>query len=281
MSRTTDDGLAEEIDGIANDAGARHVALAFYDYATGRDFALRGDRWFHAASTIKVPALFGVFSLVDRGELPLDSRVHVRNRFISVANGTSFRIERGRDGGNDLHDHIGKTMRLHDLARQMIVTSSNLATNLLVDLVGLENLQATIERWIPSGVELHRGVEDEAAFDAGISNRVTAAGLVAVLRLIQEESPSKEASERMLEILHAQEFRGGIPAGLPDDARVANKTGEISTVAHDVGLVYLPAREPYALAILTEWDANSTGGRREVLSSLSRLVYTHLVSTDG
>jgi beta-lactamase class A len=80
----------------------------------------------------------------------------------------------------------------------------------------------------------------------------------------------------MLQILHAQEFRSGIPAGLPDEARVANKTGEISTVAHDVGVVYLPRRKPYALVVLTEWDAQKTSGRSDTIASISRAVYQHL-----
>jgi beta-lactamase class A len=130
-------------------------------------------------------------------------------------------------------------------------------------------------------VDFKRGVEDESAFEADMSNRVTAAGLVGVLRLIEERRAFSEgASAAMLDILHQQEFRSGIPAGLPDDARVANKTGEISTVAHDAGLVYLPDRKPYALAILTEWDASATSGRRKTLANLSRAVYRHLTESD-
>ena len=121
-----------------------------------------------------------------------------------------------------------------------------------------------------------RGVEDEAAYERDINNRVTARGLVSVLRLIEDSALSPESSTRMLEILHEQEFRSGIPAGLPEGARVANKTGEISTVAHDAGLVYLPDRHPYAVAILTEWAPEVTAGRRDTLASLSRTIYHHL-----
>jgi beta-lactamase class A len=84
----------------------------------------------------------------------------------------------------------------------------------------------------------------------------------------------------MLWILHAQEFRGGIPAGLPDDARVAHKTGEISTMAHDAGIVYLPDREPYVLVILTEWQSG-VAGRKEAIASISRIVYEHVRAGDG
>ena len=281
MSRRTESALTRQIESIGADAGARRVAVAVYDYEVGRRYDYSGDTWFHAASTIKVPALVGVFAAIDAGALSLDSRVHVRNRFLSVADGTAFRVERTRDAAGDVHALIGKTMRVRELARHMIVTSSNLATNLLVDLVGVEFLQETIERLVPEGIELHRGVEDEAAFAADINNRVTANGLVRILRAIEENCLSRESSRQMLDILHEQEFRGGIPAGLPDTARVANKTGEISTMAHDAGLVYLPERQPYAVAILTEWDPSATAGRRDALAALSRAVYQHLVSDSG
>jgi beta-lactamase class A len=281
LSTFADHDLSEDLERIRAESGATSVAVAFYDYATGREFGHNANSWYHAASTIKLPTLVGVFAAVDAGILGLDSRVHVRNRFISVANGMAFRVERGRDAGADLHDLVGKSMRVKDLARQMIITSSNLATNLLVDLLGIEFLQGTLQRYAPDGIELHRGVEDEAAFERGINNRVTAAGLVRILRVIEERALSNDSSGRMLDILHEQEFRSGIPAGLPDTARVANKTGEISTMAHDAGLVYLPDRQPYAIAILTEWDAEATTGRRETLAALSRTVYEQIAPGSG
>lgn len=285
MGTDTEDGdrLRADITEIAESAGARRVAVALHDYETGERWSSDGDRWFHAASTIKVPVLVGVFAAIEAGDLEIDSRVHVRNRFFSAADGTAYRIESGRDANSEVHGSIGKTMKVLDLARHMIVTSSNLATNILVDVVGVERMQRTLEDLGVEGVEIRRGVEDERAFAAGINNRVTAEGLVDVLRLIEEEKAiSQEASDRMLEILHQQEFRSGIPAGLPSDARVANKTGEISTVAHDTGLVYLADRKPYALAILTEWEPDVTSGRKDTVADISRAIYKHLTrETEG
>jgi beta-lactamase class A len=276
--RNDEDALTEHIQRIGRDAGVTSVAVAFHDYRTGRHFAHRGGEWFHAASTIKIPVLLGVFQAVDDGLLSVESRVHVRNRFLSIVEETAYRVERARDAGADIHAQIGKTMRVGDLARQMIVTSSNLATNLLVDLVGIPRLQSTVQRFAPDGIELKRGVEDGPAHAKGIDNRVTASGLVRVLQAIEEQALSEKSCRTMLDILHDQEFRSGIPAGLPESARVAHKTGEISTIAHDTGLVYLPDREPYALAILTEWSPSSTSGRKETVASLSRAVFEHLAS---
>jgi beta-lactamase class A len=182
-----------------------------------------------------------------------------------------------RDADSAVHAAIGKTMRISELARHMIIRSSNLATNLLLDLLGLSYLQRVLEQHHLSGIDLRRGVEDELAFANGINNRVTADGLVQLLRLIAEERAlSPELSRQMLHVLHEQEFRSGIPAGLPANARVAHKTGEISTIAHDAGIVYLPKRKPYVVAVLTEWDPLATG-RSPAIAAASYMVYEHLM----
>ncbi|MFL5617046.1 MAG: serine hydrolase [Gemmatimonadaceae bacterium] len=256
---------------------ARGLAVAISDFETGHEFEYGGDRWFHAASTIKLAVLLGVFGAIHRGELLPQSRVHVRNRFISAYDGAPYRIRVDRDADSEVHREVGRTLRVSELAEHMITSSSNLATNLLLDLVGLEVVQRTLVEFGLEGIDLRRGVEDEAAYDHGINNRVTARGLVGLLRLIGEERAfSPEHSRQMLDILHRQQFRSGIPAGLPPQARVANKTGDISTVAHDAGLVYLPDRKPYAIAVLTEWAPSATG-RSTTIAAASYIAYAALI----
>ena len=226
-------------DALERKSGARALAVAVYDTETHTSFHRHADRWFHAASTIKVAILLGVYASIHRGWLLPRSRLHVRNRFISAVDGAPFRVLADRDANSEVHDAIGKMMRVGDLSRHMIATSSNLATNLLLDLVGLDTVQRSLDELAIDGIDIRRGVEDERAFEYGINNRVTADGLVQLLRLIAEERAfSPELSREMLEILHAQEFRNGIPARLPRAVRVAHKTGEISTIAHDAGVVY-------------------------------------------
>lgn len=273
--------MQRRIQEIAEASGARAVAVAFHDYETRSAWSYHGERWFHAASIIKVPVLVGVMGAVHAGAFSLESRVHVRNRFLSAADGEPFRVGTERDANAAVHAQLGKTMKISELAYHMITTSSNLATNLLVDLLGIDALRESIARLGLHGIELRRGVEDERAYDRGISNRVTANGMLTLLRLIEEgRAFSVEASARALEIMQEQEFRAGIPAGVPGDVVVANKTGEISTVAHDCGIVYPPGRNPYVLVVLTEWDAKETGRRSETIARISRTVYEHL-TRDG
>src|SRR5207253_235436 len=178
---------------ISEEAGARAVAVAFFDAKHKTEWSYQGDRWFHAASTIKVPVLLGVFGAIERGRLTEFSRVHVRNRFYSVVDGSPFKLESGRDANSDVHAAIGKTMQVRELARHMIVTSSNFATNLLIEIVGIEEIQHTLEQLgLTEGIDFQRGVEDNLAWEKDINNRVTANGLLMALRMIAEEKSISE-----------------------------------------------------------------------------------------
>ena len=272
--------LTHAIQELAADAPA---AAALYDYQTRTAWAFDGDRWFHAASTIKIAVLACLYAELEARDLTPLHRLHVRNRFFSVADGSAYRIAPSRDANSDVHAEVGRTMRIGDLARHMIATSSNLATNLLVDFIGVDRIRArTSEAGLDGGIDFRRGVEDDRAFEAGVVNRVTASGLVTLLRLIHENRFSTAAgTAEMIESLCAQQFNSGIPAGLPPAVRgvasVAHKTGEISSVTHDAGLVFLPGRPPYAIAVLTETTAETTG-RFERIARLSSLAYEAVAS---
>ena len=272
--------LQTKIENIERESGAKAIAVALHDAETGFELHYNADRWFHAASTIKVPILLGAFAAIDRGELLPHSRVHVRNRFLSVVENVPFRVESGRDANSAVHNAIGKLMRVDELAYHMITTSSNLATNLLLGVIGPDAVNRTLkELEVDDGIDLKRGVEDELAFEKGINNMVTADGLLRILVLLSEgKAFSPALSRRMMDILHGQEFNQGIPARLPKGARVAHKTGEISTIAHDAGVVYLPKRKPYVLVILTEWDPEGSG-RSRTIAAISHTIYEFL--TEG
>src|SRR5690348_12217202 len=270
------DALRDEIGHAIRKSDARAVSVALYDTESGTELRHDADRWYHGASTIKVAVLLAVYGEIHRGHLVAQSRLHVRNRFLSAYDGSPFRVLADRDADSEVHAAIGKTMRVSELALHMIATSSNLATNLLLDLIGLDTVQRAVDEFGLTGLDIRRGVEDEKAFEHGIVNRVTANGLVGLLRLIAEERAySPELSRQMLEILHQQEFRKGIPARLPREVRVAHKTGDISTVAHDAGVVYAPGAKPYVLAILTEWKPD-TGGRSATIAAISHDIYMQL-----
>lgn len=274
--------LADDLDDRLRVIAARvsngALGVSVHDYLSGRTWSYNGDRWFHPASVIKVPVLVALFMAIDQGRFALNGRLHVRNRFLSIADGTPFRVDPGRDGDSDVHGAIGRTMRLRELAQHMIVRSSNLATNLLVDLLGVDGIRAAMGELGARGVDLCRGVEDDRAFERGISNRMTPEGAVQLLRaIVSAEAISSESSTRMLTILLEQQFTGSILPGLPESiraaARVAHKTGDISTASHDAGVVFLPGRPPYLVSIFVESENDGARERLEVGTAASAAVF--------
>jgi beta-lactamase class A len=264
--------LYESVQRIRDEHRLEKLGIAFYDAQTTLQWSYNADEWFHAASTMKLAVLLGVFHEVQKGNIRLQDTVHVRNKFRSVIDGSAFNLDLNRDADAVVYQHLGRTMTVHRLAYQMIITSSNFATNLLVDVIGVAAIEEALAELGIQGLRVRRGVEDQVAFDAGVNNEVTANGLLALLRALAEERAcSPEASRQMLEIMLDQRFKSGIPAGLPQAARVAHKTGNITTVHHDAGIVYLEDRRPYVLVVLTQFKPENA--RSSAVKDVSRDVY--------
>src|SRR5512142_2192555 len=130
------------------------LGISFYDAETTIQWSYSADTWFHAASTMKLAVLLGVFRDVERGDLSLDAPVHVRNRFTSIVNQETFMLDLGRDADPDVYGHLGKTLSVRELAYWMIIKSSNLATNLLVDVVGIPTVQLALDELEIDGVKI-------------------------------------------------------------------------------------------------------------------------------
>ena len=274
--------MLDEVLEIGRQAKASALAVACYDYASDLHFSYQAQRLFHAASTIKLAILLGLFHAVETGRMRLTDRLHVRNRFRSQGDGQPFFLQADRDGDPELYWSVGRTASLLTLAETMIVRSSNLATNLLLDYLGVPFVADTLDSAGLGSLRCLRGVEDEAAFAKGLNNQVTAEGLLTFFRRVHEAKiVSPEHRDRMFEILFQQRFNTMIPAGLPESAkaRVAHKTGEISTVCHDAGMIFLPGRAPYVLVILTEYSgAGSAGTRHKAVAAISAAFHNFLTT---
>ena len=270
------DALRQECERILRESKATAFAVAVHDYETGLRFSINADRHFHAASTIKVAILLAIGKAIDDGLIRPNDTLHIRNRFYSAIDRTPFRIEAELDGYPQLHKLVGRTAKISDLTEWMIVSSSNLATNLLLDYITVEQAQRVLREAGVSGVELRRGVDDTKAHDQSLNNETTADGLVQLFATLRGDFLSKPSRDMAINILLQQRFNSMIPALLPSHASVAHKTGEISTACHDAGIVYLPEREPYILVVLTEVAAE-TNGRRETIAKISEAVFQFLV----
>jgi beta-lactamase class A len=153
----------------------------------------------------------------------------------------------------------------------MITLSSNLATNLLIERLGVSNIRATVHSLGADGMNVLRGVEDGKAFEKGLNNTTTARGLQQLLTAIAGgKAVDADASRQMVEILERQQFNEGIPAGLPPGTRVAHKTGEITKIHHDAAIVFAP--RPYVLVVLTRGIEDQKASA-ELIKNLSQVLY--------
>ena len=225
------------------------VGIAFRTLDGKEEWYSHADDTFHAASTMKVPVLIELFHQVREGKLKLDDTLIIKNQFHSIVDGSPFKLDPADDSETDLYKGEGQTRTLSQLAELMITVSSNFATNLLVQKLGVENIRATVHSLGADGVNVLRGVEDNKAYQKGMNNTTTARGLAILMAAIAEsKAVDPEASKQMVAILERQKFNEAIPAGLPVGVLVAHKTGELAKLHHDAAIVY--AKRPFVLVLL-------------------------------
>ncbi|MBN8576766.1 MAG: serine hydrolase [Cytophagales bacterium] len=250
-------------------------AVAYKDLHTGAEILLNEHELFHAASTMKTPVMAEVYRQATEGKFSLKDSIRIKNEFISIFDGSKFSITRESDSDTLIYDHLGEKRTIYSLMYDMIIISSNLATNLIVELVGAENVTQTMRTIGANDMQVLRGVEDTKAFEAGMNNRVTAYDLMLLFEKIdKEEIVSGEASMAMMDILLDQKFNDIIPARLPANAKVAHKTGSITGVRHDSGIVFLPEGKKYVLVLLSK-DLKDEVAGIEAMARVSEVLYEY------
>ncbi len=248
QSLTIDQKIDTNIEERIRKSGA-DVAIAFRTLDGQTAYSFHDEESFHAASTMKIPVMIELFHQARQAKLKLDDPLPIKNEFHSLVDGSIYKLDPADDSETDLYKAAGQTHTLRQLCELMITASSNLATNLLIEKLGVENIRATVHSLHADGMSVLRGVEDNKAFAKGLNNTTTARGLLQLLDAIARgDAVDKASSRQMVEILERQKFNEGIPAGLPPGTRVAHKTGEITKIHHDAAIVFAP--KPFVLVIL-------------------------------
>jgi beta-lactamase class A len=207
------------------------VGLDFRTLDGSTAWSFHAEDTFHAASTMKIPVMIELFHQVQQGKLKLNDSLLIKNEFHSLADGSIFALDPKDDSETDLYQAVGQTRTLSQLCELMITVSSNFATNLLIQKLGVENVRATVHSLHADGMNVLRGVEDNKAFAKGLNNTTTAQGLAVLLEAIAKgRAVDAGASREMVEILER------------------HKTGELTKLHHDAAIVY--AKRPFVLVIL-------------------------------
>lgn len=214
--------------------------------------AHRADEQHYAASTMKVALVAAAYRASDDVTLDLDARVPIHDDFESAIGGQRFRMDRDEDSDQDTWARMGESVAIRWLAHRAIVRSGNLATNLVLEQVGLPAVDRTLAAIGTRRTVIARGIEDAPAREAGRHNLVTAGDLGSTLQAIASGRIASEASSRiLLDTLLAQQVNDAIPAGLPAGTRVAHKSGWVTGVSHDAGIVFPDDAAPFVLAVCT------------------------------
>jgi beta-lactamase class A len=273
--QTTIQQLKQQIQASLHGPTATY-AVAFKDLSTGEELLINEQEIFHAASTMKTPVLIEVFRQVKEGRLSLNDSVLVRNEFKSIVDSSSYSLSAADDSELKLYDLIGKKRTLKDLVNDMITYSSNLATNMVIGLVDAKNVMHTMHELGANHIQVLRGVEDSKAFEKGLNNTTTAYDLMIIFEKIgRGQAVSPAACRDMIEILLHQHFNTIIPARLPREVKVAHKTGNITGVLHDSGIIILPDGHQYVLVLLSK-NIESDEAATNIMAGISEMIYKHV-----
>ncbi|MCH8207339.1 MAG: serine hydrolase [Chloroflexi bacterium] len=250
--------LVDEFPGVAG------VCVA--GLASPHRLKVRPNEVFPTASSIKIHILAQLMLRAERGEVDLGKRICVTPQMRAAGSG----ILADLDG--DVELTIG------DLATLMIIVSDNTATNICIDLAGMEETNDLIRELGLRSTHLRRKMQDNAAVAEGRENVSTPEEMVAVLERLYNDRPSTKAARMCLDVLRKPKpgpLRKGIPPAVP----LANKTGGVENVSCDAGIAYLP-RRPYAIAVMTKFGLGAPEVHDRFITDVARAVHETMATLD-
>lgn len=212
-------------------------SISFYyeNLVTEDSFSFRAEEPMMAASVIKLYVMADAFARIEQGGLDPDQLLSMKKEDYVPSCGAVAYL------------HEGVELTVMDLITLMIIFSDNTATNVLIDLLGLSEIQQGIERLGYTQTFLRRKMYDLEKSRRGIQNQITALETGRLLKGMYDGSlVSREAGQKMLSIMKNQQVNGKIPfylQALSEEPVIAHKTGEDAGITHDVGIIY--GKEPF------------------------------------
>lgn len=225
----------------------------------------------YAASTMKMAVAAATLREALAGRCDLDRHIEIHSTFASAVGGT-FTLRQVDDQDDATWHCLGGKLPAGTLLERMIIDSSNIATNLLIEEIGfgpVRRIAATVD-----GLTVNRYIGDERAQASGVTNSVTAQALARFLAsLANGKLLSEEPTQTALNLLARQKYRRMIPAGLPDGTWSAGKAGWNGAVNHDVALVRPTHAPAYVLAVCTTTGLDDVAER--LVARLSTITMDH------
>ena len=235
------------------------VCVNFYDLNKNNGFSINGDKKVLSASMIKLLILAELMKKISEDKFSLSDTIMMAN-FMKI-------------GGDGVLKELntGHHFTLKELATLMIIVSDNQATNILIDFLGMENINQLGKELDLKETFLGRKMMDAEARKKGYDNYTCADDISLLLKLIyQEKLINKEASQLMLDILLRQQQGERLQRYLPSDIKIAHKCGDLDNLENDGGIIWLGDRA-YILVVLTNGMPNLQC--KQTIGKISKFVY--------
>ena len=236
-----------------------NVCINFYDLNKNNGFSVNGDKKVLSASMIKLLILAELMKKIFENKFSLSDTVMMAN-FMKI-------------GGDGVLKELntGHHFTLKELATLMIIVSDNQATNILIDFLGMENINQLGKELDLKETFLGRKMMDAEARKKGYDNYTCADDISLLLKLIyQEKLINKEASQLMLDILLRQQQGERLQRYLPSDIKIAHKCGDLDNLENDGGIIWLGDRASI-LVVLTNGMPNLQC--KQTIGKISKFVY--------
>jgi beta-lactamase class A len=232
------------------------MGVALEDLTTGDHFFLHENEVFAQASSIKIAVLAELYRQAQQGKLKLTDLYTVQASDLvpdsDIMGGLTPGVTR---------------ITLRDLATMMVAVSDNSATNVLIDRVGMDNVNATLDSLGLSNTRLRRKMMDLEAAKHGRENISTPREMMSLLEAIYRGKVfNPESTSDFFRVLSTGKA-SWIPRDLPADVKVADKPGSLEAVRNDSGIVFIEGR-PYVICVMTAFLRNERDGE-EAISKIS------------
>jgi beta-lactamase class A len=236
--------IASRVDGV--------LGVTILDLATGDQFSVHGKTVFTQASAIKLPILVELMRQVEAGEQRLDDEITLVASDITPGSGVLQQLTPGK-----------VKLSLRDVATLMVIVSDNTATNMIIDRVGMAKVTSEMARLGLSSTKLQRKMQDASARKENRENLSTPEEQAHLLQLLYKGeilgAKSREEIDRILSIPKPGRIRTLLPSG----TKVAHKTGTLSGVTVDVGIVYL-ANRPFIVSAMGNWLTDASAADKAI-----------------
>ena len=235
------------------------VCINFYDLNKNNVFSINGDKKVLSASMIKLLILVELMKKISENKFSLSDTIMIADSMKTGGDGVLKEL------------NTGHHFTLKELATLMIVVSDNQATNILIDFLGMENINQLGKELRLKKTFLGRKMMDIEARKKGYDNYTCADDISSLLKLIyQEKLINEEASQLMLDILLRQQQGERLQRYLPSDIKIAHKCGDLDNLENDGGIIWL-GNKTYILVVLTSGMPNLQC--KQTIGKISKFVY--------